>query len=260
MFRSKYPVAWAFHRNTSRYPFNTLELQEPEGGLAPYKEYPGAPVFPLPPPRLPAIPFGELLNKRYSCRKFSNSEISLENISTLLFAAYGIQECIPLGLEEFWERSVPSGGGLYPLEFYLISRKLEGMEEAVYHYVPFPSPGFLEKIKKIELPKPLIQYLFLQQPYVADASVVVVVTAVVERQLKKYFDRGYRYMLYEAGHAFQNINLMCTALGLGSLNLGGFFDEDMIRLIGLDGDDEVPLYAMAIGVPDITGEKQRTPE
>jgi nitroreductase len=67
-------------------------------------------------------------------------------------------------------------------------------------------------------------------------------------------------MLYEAGHDFQNINLMCTALGLGSLNLGGFFDDDMIRLIGLDGDDEVPLYAMAIGVPDITSEKERSPE
>jgi nitroreductase len=181
MFRSKYPVAWAFHRNTSRYPFNTLQIQKTEGGLAPYKEYPDAQIYPLPPAKLPGAPFAELLQKRYSCRKFSNQEISLENISTLLFAGYGIQNCIPLGQEEFWERTVPSGGGLYPLEFYLFARKLSEMEEAIYHYVPFPTPGHLEMVRKIELSKTLVQYLFMQQPYIADASVVIVVAAIVER-------------------------------------------------------------------------------
>ena len=91
--------------------------------------------------------------------------------------------------------------------------------------------------------------MFLGQPYLSGASAVVVLAAVVERSLWKYEDRGYRYLLLEAGHVAQNLNLCATGLGLGCLNLGGFFDEDVAALLRLDDDHEVVLYGIAVGPP-----------
>ena len=65
----------------------------------------------------------------------------------------------------------------------------------------------------------------------------------------KYADRGYRYILFEAGHCAQNINLLSLALNLGTLNLGGFFDSTLSDLLKLDEDEEVPLYCIALGYP-----------
>jgi nitroreductase len=43
--------------------------------------------------------------------------------------------------------------------------------------------------------------------------------------------------------------LAAAAAGLGSLNLGGFFDRDLSVLLDVDDDEEIPLYAVAIGKP-----------
>ena len=77
--------------------------------------------------------------------------------------------------------------------------------------------------------------------------------------MKKYLDRGYRYMLFEAGHSFQNMNLMAMACDLGSMNIGGFFDSDVSKVLGIDMEEEVPLYAMAVGVPDGDNVEARLP-
>jgi SagB-type dehydrogenase family enzyme len=159
-----------------------------------------------------------------------------------------MREIVMVDNNEFRARTVPSGGGLYPLELYLLVKNVEGLEAGVYHYVI--NPALLEQVKKIELPSSFIETLFMHQPYVAEASLVIVATAVLERNMKKYGDRGYRYILYEAGHSFQNMNLMAAACNLGSLNVGGFFDMDMLKVLSIDFEEEIPLYAMAIGIPD----------
>jgi SagB-type dehydrogenase family enzyme len=71
----------------------------------------------------------------------------------------------------------------------------------------------------------------------------------LERSLWKYTDRGYRYVLFEAGHVAQNVNLVAESLGLGSLNLGGFFDDRIAALLGIDTNEEVPVYGTGLGIP-----------
>ncbi len=56
-------------------------------------------------------------------------------------------------------------------------------------------------------------------------------------------------MLFEAGHAMQNINLACPESGLESCNIGGFFDQELAALLRIDIEVETPLYACALGVP-----------
>lgn len=76
---------------------------------------------------------------------------------------------------------------------------------------------------------------------------IVFITAIFERSVFKYGDRGYRFIFLEAGHVAQNMNLVCAALGLGCVNIGGFFDREIDDLLDLDGITHSTLYMLALG-------------
>ena len=245
-FRTGQRVAWLFHRASSRWTYNVVE---PPGGRAqmPSREDVDAPFELLPAPEPLTAPLGDVLDERASCRSFDDRPIGLEQLSTVLRAGYGVTRRTEFGPIEFLERPVPSGGGLYPLELYVIARSVERLLPGIHHYVPLHHG--LERIREGPLPGRLTTYLFMGQPYATAAAAVVLLTAIPGRSLWKYGDRGYRYLLLEAGHVAQNLNLATVALGLGSCNLGGFFDDEVASLVRADVEEEIPLYAVALGVP-----------
>jgi SagB-type dehydrogenase family enzyme len=246
MFSEKYPIAWSFHKNTSRWinVYPPMPLAESEEVLL-YKEYPNVPIIELTPTRTPQTKLSDTILQRHSCRNYTNSPLKLQELALLLESGYGIKGVKSFEKTHFFERMIPSGGGLYPLELYLIVLNLEGVPPGIYHYAI--RPAILEQILLIELPALFISQLFIDQPYISQSGVILIATSFIERNMKKYGDRGYRYTLFEAGHLFQNINLMATALNLGTLNLGGFLDEQLANLLQIDIEKEIPLYAMAIG-------------
>ena len=79
------------------------------------------------------------------------------------------------------------------------------------------------------------------------ASLTIFITPLFERSVFKYGERGYRFVLLEAGHVAQNLNLVATALGFGCLNIGGFFDREIDQFLALDGIAHSTIYMMAIG-------------
>lgn len=107
----------------------------------------------------------------------------------------------------------------------------------------------LELLDSSPVPSDLLVELFLGQESAAAAAAVLVITAVFERCLAKYGDRGYRYILIEAGHVGQNAMLSCESLGLASLPLGAFLDVRLSNLLGVDDGAEMPVYAIALGYP-----------
>ena len=243
----KYSIAWSFHTNTVRWEHNMLPLTEESAVIPSFKEYPDMPIFSLPDVPMPDAPLNRLLSGRHSCRDFESSSIRQEILSSILRSGYGIINKTFLKNVEFYERTVPSGGGLYPLDIYLIANNIEGLDAGIYHYSVLNHA--LEQIRKTTLPKFMITNLFMNQPYVSESAVVFIITSTVERNMVKYADRGYRYILFEAGHIAQNINLAALALGIGTLNLGGFFDTQVAALLNIDIEEEIPLYAIAAGHP-----------
>ena len=248
MFRHDHPIAWTYHRHTSRWPFNMHGLNEPTRETPPFKEDFDAPCVDLEPPRLPAIPLAEALAQRSSCRRFAPKPIALSQLGSALHAGYGVLDRIELW-GEFCVRPVPSGGGLYPLELYVLAQRVQGLTAGVHHYVPLGHR--LEAVRPDALPANLSSEMFLGQPYLVQAAAIIVIAAVVERSMWKYDDRGYRYIVLEAGHVAQNINLCAAGLGLASLNLGGFFDEDVAALLKLDAQREIVLYGIALGHAEV---------
>ncbi len=56
------------------------------------------------------------------------------------------------------------------------------------------------------------------------------------------------YICMEVVHVGENIYLMATVLGLGTVAVGAFNDDDVAEIIGVN-EDIHPLYIMPIGKP-----------
>jgi len=96
--------------------------------------------------------------------------------------------------------------------------------------------------------RPGLSTAALSQPSIANAPVNIVVAAVYERTTQTYGSRGIRYVDMEAGHVGQNVYLMATALGLGTVVVGAFHDEQVQQVLRLP-KDQVPLYLIPVGYP-----------
>src|SRR5690606_23918771 len=178
MVRAKYPAAWTYHRTTSRWPHNMHGLNDPTYETAPFKEYLRSRTVALPEPATPAATLAEVLAARQSSRRFTGEAPPRAALPTVLHAGAGVIGSVDLG-SEFLERPVPSGGGLYPLELYVLAQAVDGLDGGVYHYAPLGH--LLEVVHDHPLPSLLTSELFLGQPYLAHAGALVVVTAVLER-------------------------------------------------------------------------------
>ena len=178
----------------------------------------------------------EALLKRRSVRFYSGEDLSIEEVSQLLWAAQGTTGT---------GRTAPSAGALYPLELYLVVGDVEGLDNGVYQYRPVEHE--LEKRVtgdvQMELSKAAVGQ---NQAHVRDAAVDLVFTAVYERTTGKYGERGFRYVHMEAGHAAQNVYLQAVSLELGTVVIGAFSDDKVKELVNAEEQEE-PLYIMPVG-------------
>lgn len=195
----------------------------------------------------------KLLKTRASCRRYNLQPMPLATLATLLGAAYGAGRIgtIPNGPKVLF-RTVPSAGGLFPLELYVVTQSVIGIADGLHHYAV--RRHCLELIKRGSLFAEQHGVL-LADPFVRDANVVVFIAAVFGRTQKKYGPRGYRYILIEAGHVAQNLCLSATEQGLGSLCMGGFMDSKLNRFLGLDGVHEAAVYGVGIGYREESEER-----
>jgi SagB-type dehydrogenase family enzyme len=199
------------------------------------------PLIALPVPRLRGeMPLEEAISERRSRREFGSSRLTLERVSQVLWAAQGITDVEG-------HRAAPSAGALYPLDLYLVVGRqgAEGLAEGAYHYVP--QGHALERVLEGDV-RDSVARIASEQMFVAEAPVILVVTGEYERTARKYGERGVRYVHMEAGHAAQNVYLQAEALGLGTVTVGAFQDEELSQVLALPSGYR-PLYVMPLGHP-----------
>lgn len=178
----------------------------------------------------------ETLLKRRSIRDYKDEPLTLEEVSQLLWAAQGITK-------NGVYRTAPSAGATYPLEVYVVCGKVKGLERGLYHYDP--EKHTLKRISSRDLRQELA-YACYNQYFVGSAPLSLVFTAVYERTTGKYGRRGIRYVHMEVGHSAQNVYLQCESLGLGTVVVGAFNDDQVKKVLSLPRQ-EVPLYVMPVG-------------
>jgi len=178
----------------------------------------------------------EALRSRRSVRTYSSAPLSLSEVSQLLWAAQGITD--PDG----W-RTAPSAGALYPLEMYLLAGNVTDLPVGVYHY--HPQDHKLTLVREGDIRQQLFEAA-LRQSAVKDGAIVLIISAEYERTTVKYGERGIRYVHMEVGHVSQNVYLQAESLGLGTVFIGAFHDDEVRTLLQLS-EEEAPLGLMPVG-------------
>lgn len=184
------------------------------------------------------MPVEQAMLERRSVRQFQKASLTTAELSQLLWAAQGVTH--PNGL-----RTVPSAGALYPLEVYVVVGNVGGLNKGIYHY----DSRTHELVQTAEGDKrAALSQSALGQDAVAEAAAVIVLAAIYDRTTGKYGDRGIRYVHMEVGASAQNVYLQSESLGLGTVFIGAFSDEQVKDVLDLR-DAENPLCLLPVGRP-----------
>jgi SagB-type dehydrogenase family enzyme len=213
-----------------------------------YKSYPTEPSIPLP-TTLDNNPSDivKLITQRRTRRAFTGQPITMVDLAHLLQTGYGITGGVPLvGSGEKLQlfRAAPSAGALYPLELYVAVWNVRGLSHGIYHYNV--RRHSLEHMAGGDQCAILGRHTQTAD-FIQDATAMILMSAVFRRTMFKYQERGYRFILLEAGHVAQNLCLVAGSLDIGVLPIGAFLDDELNRLLGLDGVNESVLYPLLIG-------------
>ena len=178
------------------------------------------------------VSFEEALAKRRSVRLFANKPLESEQISQLAWAGQGITET-QRGL-----RTAPSAGATYPIDLYFATP--EGM------FVYRPAEHSLEQTSDQDIRGGLAAAASMDS--VATAGCNIIVAGSVRKLTSQFRTKARTYMLLEAGHIAQNIQLQAVCLDLGSVTIGGFNSKDVSRTCRLTRGLE-PIYIICVGYP-----------
>jgi len=183
----------------------------------------------------------EDIDRRRSVRRFGPQPITRSQLSQVLWAIQGTSSTTGR------YRTIPSAGATYPLEIYIACghNSTGGMDDGIYHY---QSENHALLRHYAEDVRTELSRAALNQEYINQAPVDIVICARYERTTRHYGKRGEMYVHIEVGHAGQNIYLQAAALGLATVAIGAFNDEQVREVLRLDGQTK-PLYIMPLGWP-----------
>lgn len=228
----------------SKYIRNKLPRHVLDWGNKPktYKVYSDAiKKIKLPEPEFdPIIPFWGVIKNRHSTREFTTEPISLMELSLFLFGMSGLNRIFP----QYAFRTVPSAGGLYPIETYPVINNVTSLERGLYHYnIKEHSLNFLKEGDfRGEVARGC-----LDQNIAFTSAINFVWTAIIGRSQWKYLQRCYRYIYLDAGHIGQNFYLIAQALGMGACTIGALYDDELNQFLEIDGKGETVIYVGVVG-------------
>jgi putative peptide maturation dehydrogenase len=196
-------------------------------------------------------PLDDLLRARVTCRNFdAGAALSASALGAMLARACGCHaqtEVIPG--QWIVKKSHPSGGGLHPLEAYLLVRRVEGTAPGLYHY--HAGDHALEPLQALsdDAAAQHAASFVAGQYFFADAPVLLALVPRFARTFWKYraHAKAYRVIVLETGHVAQNLYLAATELGLGAFITAAINEVEIEQAFGLDHLQESPLAVCGFG-------------
>ena len=190
--------------------------------------------------------------KRESIRAFSNSSLTLEELSTLLRTSLFVSKTRKQSDIGLLHKNIASPGGLYPIELYYLNLREDFLDLGAYFYD--------EEGATLKLVSSTNNLNFISDVYKAfavdekmdidikSASGIIVLGATLNRLTFKYLDRGIRWAFTEAGAITHNIQLSATSIeSIGICPCAGFFDDFVSDLIGYKTIDQIPILSLIVG-------------
>ena len=184
-----------------------------------------------------------LIRDRRSTRIYTQEDMSLEQLSFLLWSTQGVKG--RRGKKYATLRTVPCGGARHEFETYLLVRKVTGLAPCAYHYLPMEHQ--LEFLHPVENMDETITESLNGQSWATKANVVFYWSMVAYRAEWRYGIYAHRVALIDVGHVGQNLYLACTGLGIGTCAIASICHEKCSEAFGLDGKEEFIVYTAPVG-------------
>jgi len=215
--------------------FVTLCLGQPKSRRAPLK------IIQLPEPRLKGpLSLEEALSKQRSVQRFTSQPLSYTQISQLAWAGQGVTE------RQKGFQTAPSAEGSYPIRLCLTT------PVGVFVYNPREHSLLQTSNQDVRMK---LAAAAMNQAVVAEAACDIVVAGSLKEYTPKQRTKARKYMLMQAGHIAQSIQLQAVSLELGCVPVGDFDAKDINKVCGLRAGME-PLYIICVGYPIERGEEE----
>lgn len=197
-------------------------------------------------PRTPRTDFDGLLARRATCRNFdAEKPLSYVLFAQLMERVFSAQSQVRVSDDTvFLKKTSPSGGGLHPIEAYLIVQNVEGLAPGLYHYHSIAHA--LEPLPAPDRPLPeLAMSAVAEQHWFANAHVMVLLAPRYDRSFWKYRNhaKAHRAITLEAGHLSQTLYLSATDAGLAAYITCAINEVPLEQAFGLD-----PLSSAALAI------------
>jgi SagB-type dehydrogenase family enzyme len=211
------------------------------------------------PPSLPlSLQLSKCLAVRRSQRTFTADPMPLAAVATLCRAAAGttgrgradLRVSDPAHVEIPF-RSAPSAGGLYGIDLHIVAQHVHGLEKGLYMYQPRGDRLLLVRTQQNDrvVDRVTAASAYPDQTMTnSRAAFIALLVARPWKVLRKYGDRGLRYLFIEAGEITQNLHLAAVALGYGSVESASYYDDEMNEAIGVDGGTATTIHMVLVGL------------
>jgi SagB-type dehydrogenase family enzyme len=182
----------------------------------------------LPPSASPAASVEWAIERRRSAARFDAEPMRLEQL------AFALQLAMKSG----------SSQRAADVELYVAAHRIRDLAPGLYRYcadaheLELRLPGALDR---------RLVRVCLGQAMAGDAAAGFLMVAQLGPEGSVGRDRRYRDVLIEAGAIGQRLYLAAEAAGLAARNLAAFIDDDLNRLLGLDGLTEAAVHLTMLG-------------
>ncbi|NHJ40163.1 MAG: SagB/ThcOx family dehydrogenase [Asgard group archaeon] len=191
------------------------------------------------------IPLIDAINNRKSRRKYTDEELSLEELSFLLWTTQGVKELAREGRITF--RTVPSGGAMHPFETYLVINRVKDIKPGLYRYIAIGHKLlFLRELKPEKMPE-VIGDISGGQTFIGKSAVVFIWSTRPYRTEYRYGEDSLKDILMSVGHICQNLYLACEAINAGTCAIVAYYQDKLDKFIDVDGNEEIALYLAPVG-------------
>lgn len=180
---------------------------------------------------------------RESHRRFSDSALSTEELSFLLWATQGVRK---IRGKNVW-RNVPSAGNRHPFDTYLCIRNVSGIECGIYLYLPLSHQLVCQQSLAPQELAEKIGIAALGQYFIGTAPVAFIWAAVPYRTEWRYGAASHKVIALDAGHVCQNLYIACEAIDAGTCAIAAYHQNLMDELIGVDGKEAFVIYLAPVG-------------
>jgi len=189
-------------------------------------------------PMLLKMDFCSLMEKRKSARDFDNYNISLEELSTLIYYTCGYK------VKDRGRKHTPSSGGFNSVEVFPLILSSKDVDPGLYYFDS--KKNCLNEIYTGNFQKWLSEDVFYQKEW-ANASVVFILASNIGRLASKYYLRSYRLGLLDIGHVSQNFYLTAAAMDLKVCASAGYIESELENAMNINGIDVASFLTVMIG-------------